>query len=56
MVLALPEPQDVPEDDREEHQAHGEPGGVLLRRLADLGAVSLDDEEEGPVARLTPLG
>jgi hypothetical protein len=37
-------------------QAHGEPGGVLLRRLADLGAVSLDDEEEGPVARLTPLG
>jgi hypothetical protein len=37
-------------------QAHGAPGGVLLRRLADLGAVSLDDEEEGPVARLTPLG
>jgi hypothetical protein len=43
-------------------QAHGEPGGVLLRRLAELGAVSLDDEEEGdeeaegPVARLTPLG
>ena len=37
-------------------QAHDAPGGVLLRRLADLGAVSLDDEEEGPVARLTPLG
>jgi hypothetical protein len=37
-------------------QAHGEPGAVLLRRLADLGAVSLDDEEEGPAARLTPLG
>ena len=42
-------------------QAHGAPGGVLLRRLAELGAVSLDDEEEGdegegPAARLTPLG
>ena len=42
-------------------QAHGEPGGVLLRRLAELGAVSLDDEGEGdegegPVARLTTLG
>jgi hypothetical protein len=37
-------------------QAHGAPGGVLLRRLADLGAVSLEDEEEEPVARLTPLG
>ncbi|HEY2261451.1 MAG TPA: hypothetical protein VGI96_02365 [Streptosporangiaceae bacterium] len=37
-------------------QAHGAPGGVLLGRLAELGAVSLDDEEDGPVARLTPLG
>jgi hypothetical protein len=37
-------------------QAHGEPAGVLLRRLAELGAVRLDDEEDGPVARLTPLG
>ncbi len=37
-------------------QAHGAPGSVLLRRLAELGAVSLDDEEEGPAARLTPLG
>jgi len=37
-------------------QAHGEPAGVLLRRLGELGAVRLDDEEEGPVARLTPLG
>jgi hypothetical protein len=37
-------------------QAHGAPGGVLLGRLARLGAVSLDDEEDGPVARLTPLG
>ena len=37
-------------------QAHGAPGGVLLGRLAELGAVSLDDEEEGLVARLTPLG
>src|SRR5689334_1931856 len=37
-------------------QAHGEPAGVLLRRLGELGAVRLDDEEEGQVARLTPLG
>lgn len=37
-------------------QAHGEPADVLLGRLAELGAVSLHKEEEGPVARLTPLG
>jgi hypothetical protein len=37
-------------------RAHGEPAAVLLRRLAELGAVRLDDEDEGPVARLTPLG
>ena len=37
-------------------QAHGEPATVLLHRLAELGAVSLDDEDEGPVARLAPLG
>ena len=40
-------------------RAYGEPGDVLLRRLAQLGAVTIDDEAEepeGPVARLTPLG
>jgi len=37
-------------------RAHGEPAAVLLGRLAELGAVSLDDEDEGPVARLAPLG
>ena len=37
-------------------RAHGEPAGVLLRRLGELGAVRLDDEDEGQVARLTPLG
>jgi hypothetical protein len=40
-------------------RAYGEPGDVLLRRLAELGAVTIDDdaeEPEGPVARLTPLG
>ncbi len=37
-------------------QAHGDPAGVLLRRLSELGAVRLDDEDEGPVTRLTPLG
>ena len=35
---------------------HGGPAGVLLRRLSELGAVRLDDEDEGPVTRLTPLG
>jgi len=37
-------------------RAHGEAGDVLLQRLAQLGAVTLDDEDEGEVARLTPLG
>ena len=37
-------------------QVHGEPASVLLHRLAELGAVRLDDEEEGSVARLAPLG
>ena len=37
-------------------QAHGGPAGVLLRRLSELGAVRLDNEDEGPVTRLTPLG
>jgi hypothetical protein len=37
-------------------RAHGEPASVLLRRLGELGAVRLDDEDEGQVARLTPLG
>jgi len=35
---------------------HGGPAGVLLRRLSELGAVRVDDEDEGPVTRLTPLG
>lgn len=37
-------------------QAHGDPASVLLRRLGELGAVRLDGEGEGQVARLTPLG
>lgn len=37
-------------------RAHGGPAGVLLRRLSELGAVRLEDEDEGPVTRLTPLG
>lgn len=45
-------------------QAHGDPGTALLSWLARLGAVSLTGEpasapaeaEDGPVARLTPLG
>jgi hypothetical protein len=40
-------------------RAHGESGEVLLHRLADLGAVTVDGQAEGPqgaVAYLTPLG
>jgi hypothetical protein len=37
-------------------RAHGGPADLLLRRLSELGAVRLDDEDEGPVTRLTPLG
>jgi hypothetical protein len=38
--------------------AHGDPAGVLLAQLAELGAVSLADEgrRADRVARLTPLG
>lgn len=42
-------------------RVHGDPASVLLDRLAQLGAVTLDDEAEGAdgrkdtVARLTPL-
>src|SRR5258708_5020213 len=43
-------------------QAHGDPAEYLLGLLQELGAVSLPDQppgegaEDGPVARLTPLG
>jgi hypothetical protein len=43
-------------------QAHGDPAEYLLGMLQELGAVSLPDRppgegaEDGPVARLTPLG
>jgi hypothetical protein len=43
-------------------QAHGDPAEFLLGMLEQLGAVSLADQppdeggEDGPVARLTPLG
>jgi hypothetical protein len=43
-------------------RAHGDPAEELLAHLAELGAVSLPGEapdqagEDGPVARLTPLG
>jgi hypothetical protein len=43
-------------------QAHGDPAEYLLGMLRELGAVSLPDQppgdaaEDGPVARLTPLG
>jgi hypothetical protein len=37
-------------------RAHDDPARVLLGRLADLGAVTVDnDEQEGPLARMTPL-
>jgi len=42
-------------------QAHGDPAVVLLAQLAELGAVSLEDQagqegQAGQAARLTPLG
>ena len=37
-------------------RAHDDPAKVLIGRLADLGAVTVDnDEQEGPLARMTPL-
>jgi hypothetical protein len=37
-------------------RAHGDPAEVLLGRLTELGAVTVDDDEqEGPLARMTPL-
>ncbi len=36
--------------------AHDDPAGLLLGQMAELGAVQTADAEDGPVARLTPLG
>ncbi len=36
--------------------AHGDPARLLLDQMAGLGAVQIADAEDGPVARLTPLG
>jgi hypothetical protein len=37
-------------------RAHGDPAQLLLDLLAGLEAIHLADGEDGPVARLTPLG
>jgi hypothetical protein len=37
-------------------RAHGDPARLLLDQLADLGAVQIPDTDDGPMARLTPLG
>ena len=36
--------------------AHGDPARLLLDQMAELGAIQLEDAEDGPLARLTPLG
>jgi hypothetical protein len=36
--------------------AHGDPARLLLDQMAEAGAVQIADAEDGPVARLTPLG
>jgi hypothetical protein len=36
--------------------AHGDPARLLLDQMAELGAVQISDADDGPVARLTPLG
>jgi hypothetical protein len=37
-------------------RAHGDPAGLLLDLMAGLHAIEIADAEDGPVARLTPLG
>ncbi|MGH3237691.1 MAG: hypothetical protein ACRDOH_31430, partial [Streptosporangiaceae bacterium] len=37
-------------------RAHGDPAGLLLDLMAELGAVLVSDSDEGQLARLTPLG
>jgi hypothetical protein len=37
-------------------RAHGDPAGLLLDRMAELGAVRISDSDDGDLARLTPLG
>jgi len=36
--------------------AHGDPALLLLGQMAELGAAQISDADDGPVARLTPLG
>ncbi|HEY3648590.1 MAG TPA: hypothetical protein VGL33_11515 [Streptosporangiaceae bacterium] len=35
---------------------HGDPAGLLLDLMAEHHAIQIDDADDGPVARLTPLG
>jgi len=37
-------------------RAHGDPGQLLLDLMAELQAIEIADAEDGPVARLRPLG
>ena len=56
------EPGQAEEEWRAWTQAHGDPAEYVLGMLRELSAISLPDQapdegvEEGPVARLTPLG
>ncbi len=37
-------------------RAHGDPAGLLLDLMAELGAVRVSDSDDGDLARLTPMG
>jgi hypothetical protein len=37
-------------------RAHGDPAGLLLDLMTELGAVRVSDSDDGSLARLTPLG
>ena len=37
-------------------RAHGDPAGLLLDLMAELGAIRVSDSDDGDLARLTPMG
>ena len=49
-------PAQADEDWQSWVQAHGDPAQLLLDLMAELHAIEIADAEDGPVARLTPLG
>ena len=49
-------PAQADEDWQSWVQAHGDPARLLLDLMAELHAIEIADAEDGPVARLMPLG